>query len=412
MDYLLLFIIGTLSFLVLKKVSNVIKIPVILLLIAFGILFGSQGIWDLFGTIDSDGSSIALLSNYAIVILFLISGLGMNMKNIKKGGVKTLKLGTYPVLIESFVMATIAYIIFPLIGFDFPYSTYLLIAILFAMASPAIIMPLTMKLKQDGKKSSILDVLPGAVIVDNTIPLIFFVISVIITLSIGNGDSITFLGLTKSISISMISLVIAYGVGHLIGLLLAFLEKIQKLPIIAYSIITIFISLLMVKLLGTFGSSFGLMIGMGIGVGINFGIKDNKIKGLLLKNVSIIYGLIFAPIVFLYVGTKIQIETLTNMKLVVMLVIITILSIVIKGLISELVLKKYETSDEEINFTKTLMAAKGVAVINLSLAISPGFIAAGLDNQLDFMYVFAAVGILISFPYSIIMSDKNAKQIK
>lgn len=416
MIYILFLIISVLSIMLIKDIARITKIPAILFLILIGILLGSYGIYDFFGEIDkinSNSSELALLANYAVVILFLISGIGLDLSNLKKIGKDAMVLATMPVFIEGIIMSIFALILFSIIKIDlfsFGAINFFTVMFTFAMASPAIIIPITMKAKAEGKKSSILDQMTMAGVVDNFAPMPFVIIFYIISLSLAKGDVVT--GLFLTIIEVLVAMVVAYFIGYLVGRLIGKIDKIKFLNELYSSIILVFITLLLIIVLGSFGASLGIIISFGVGIGINIALKNVNYKMKTLANTSKIYQMFLMPLVFIYTGTQIRVDKLLDIKIIILLAIITIAAIIVKGTVSKLYLKKRGYTKDEQNLSSALFASKGIILINLSLILAAGYTSAGLDNVLQYMYILAAVSIIISVPFSLITSNKIIQKLK
>lgn len=412
MVYLILFLVSAVSIIFLSKIAKISKIPVVLWLIFLGIILGSFGFYDFFGVLDNlngNVSELTILSGWAVIVLFLMSGLGLDIPSIKKSGKNAVALSVLPVYIEGLIMGVITYIIFiilPIQNFKFGLIYFMMIMSIFAMAAPAIIIPLCFKGKAKDSKSKIYDEMIVASVLDNFSPFPLLITYVIIGLALANGNAISAGGLSISIILAMVSLVIAYALGHILGLIFSFILKFEKLPIPLISLFHIILTLILITSLGSLGASYGIAVGFGSGVGFNIGLKDNPNRAKLLSSVQKIYGLFLMPLIFIYVGTKIRVDLLLNPLLIVAVVIITIIAIYIKGFVSSKYLLSQGYSKDDAKLSANLFAAKGVILINISLVLAPGFQSAGLEDVIQLMYLFAAIATLVSVPYSIISSEK------
>ncbi len=412
MGFIIIFLIAVISFLVLDKVANKTKTPLVLWLILVGILFGSYGIYDLFGKIDSINNNIGelkLVSGWAVVLLFVMSGVGLNIDAIKKSGKNTMVLSTLPVVVEGTIMAFIAFAIFmilPIQQFQFNFGFFLTVMLVFAMASPAIIIPLCFKGKSIYGKSSLWDEMMIASILDNFIPFPLVIVYVTVTLGIVAGQASSISSIILTAIISIVSMVIAYFIGHLVGWVMSYLAKVESVPAALSVLLHMIVTLIVISLAGGIGAKYGVIIGLGSGVGMNMGLKTASQKPAVLAATQKIYGLFFMPTIFIYVGTKIQLDLLLDPMIILSLAVVTILAIIIKGFVSGKYLLSQKYSDTEAKLSGTFFAAKGIILINMSLIIGGPIAAAGQENVLQYMYILAAVSILLSVPYSIIKSEK------
>ncbi len=412
MGFIIIFLIAAISFLVLNKVAQVTKVPLVLWLILVGILLGSYGVYDFFGQIDKinpNTSELQLISGWAVILLFLMSGLGLNINAIKQSGKNATVLSVLPVYVEGLIMGFVAYLLFlvlPIPDFKFSLAFFMMVMCVFAMASPAIIIPLCFKGKAKDPKGKIYDEMMIASIMDNFSPFPLLIIYLTIALAIAGGSAVSIPGVSIAVLMSIISLIVAYLIGHGIGLEVTYLAKIKKVPSILVVLIHVIVTLVAISLLGSLGASYGIMIGLGSGVGLNMGLEGNPKKVELLNTTQKIYGLLFMPTIFIYVGTKIQLDLLLNPIIILALALITVIAIIIKGFISNKYLLSQGYSDKESKLSSSLFAAKGIILINISLVIAPALTKVAADNVLQYMYILAAVATLISVPYSIIRSEK------
>lgn len=418
MGFIIIFLIAILSFLVLNKVSQVTKVPLVLWLILLGILFGPAGFYDLFGQINSINSNVSelqMLSGWAVILLFLMSGVGLNIPAIKKSGKNTMILSTIPVFVEGFIMAFVAYAMFlilPITYFKFNLGFFMVVMGVFAMASPAIIIPLCFKGKTINPNGKIYDEMMIASIMDNFTPFPLMIVYLSVTLAIVAGGTVSIGSIVTTAILSIVAIVIAYIIGHVIGLVISYLGRIEIIPSLLIVLIHILITLLVISLLGNLGASYGVIIGLGSGVGMNIGLDKSSKKPTVLSSTQKVYGLLFMPTIFIYVGTKIQVDLLLDPVIILSLSVLTVIAVLIKGFISGKYLKSQNYSDTDAKLSGSLFAAKGIILINISLIIEPALTAAGQNGVLQYMYILAAVATIISVPYSIVKSEKLLEKSK
>lgn len=418
MIYILLMIIAFISVKIFDPLAAKTRVPLVVFLIFLGILFGPFGIYDFFGQLDmynQNMSELSILSSNAIIILFLVSGLGLNIEAIKKSGKKTIGLSVVPVYIEGLIMGFITYLIFlllPIPEFKFGLVNFMMVMSVFAMASPAIIIPINLTAKSTGMKQSIFDEMTIASVLDNFTPFPIMLAYLIVGLAIANGNSASFTMLISKLLIATISIVIAYAVGYLVGCISAYISKPLNYHKYIVPIIMIMLSIIVVILIGPIGAMFGIITGFGVGVGFNVKCPPGSEKMQINIKSNELYKYLLMPLVFIYVGTKIRIDMLLNPILILALVVVTVLSVCIKAFISKKYLMKRGSTEDEAKLSGKLFAAKGIILINISLVIGAAYQSAGLDQVIQFMYILAAVATLISVPYSIISSEKLVKQMK
>ncbi len=416
MGFIIIFLIAIITYLLLEKPAEVTRIPVVLWLVVIGILFGPYGFYDIFSQIDSINTSVSELENisrWAVILLFLMSGIGLNIDALKKSGKHTIVLSILPAYVEGIVMGVVAYLIFlvlPISHFKFSLPFFLMVMLFFAMASPAIIIPLCFKGKKHYPKEKFYDEMIVASIMDNFTPVPLLIMFLTLGVTLSSGEAVDIFSTIITVLISIVGLVVAYFIGHFLGLIISKLAKVKNIKPIVIVILHFIITLVAVSLLGSLGATYGVVIGLGSGVGMNIGVKDEKLKLKISLRTHQIYTLLFMPTIFIYVGTKIQVDLLFNPMIVLSLALVTILAIIVKGFVSGryLLSKKYSSIDAKLS--GTFFAAKGIVLINMSLIVAAPLHAVGQDYVLQYMYILAAVATFISVPYSIIKSEKLLKQ--
>lgn len=408
LQIILLMVIGLIASMIFQPLAKIIKIPAVLLFLIVGILFGPQGIFDIFSQFDQ----MSVVATYAIIVLFVASGIGLDIPAIKKSGKTSLILSSAPVLIEALIVTTVVTIVVMLIGDNiFNFANLGVVLLVFAMASPAIIIPRAMGAKGAGIKSTIFDEITVASIVDNFLPFPVLIILYQMAVILSKGETIKLGSLFIQIILIIIVFILAYLIGHLTGYIAAFLNKIESLKPVVISGLLVLFTILVVIISGPIGSAFGIIIGVGAGVGYNLKTKDSAKKALVGGLSTKLFGMFLLPIVFIYVGTQIQIELLLNLKIMIPMVLITVLAVLIKGYVARFYLARNGYSKLEQDFASYSFSAKGIILINLSLIIAPGFINNGMADVIQFMYLLAAVSIIITIPLSTIKLDSITKKM-
>lgn len=405
MDIFILIILSAVAMLGLGPVSKATKVPVVIYFMILGVIIGSYGL-----NLVQYLPSISVYSSVAIVILFLVSGYGLNVPAIKTSGKRTFALSSLPAIGEGLLAGVIAWVVLTIIPvFDEPsinMAAVVAIMLVFAMSSPAIIIPFNMQGKGRGINSPAFDELTVASVLDNFIPFPICLVLLNLAYAIESGDGVNILAIIVQSAILIIAIVVAFIITYLIGKGVAKATgKINNSMTVA--IIATLITVLVYFITGPIGASLGIIMGFGIGVGYNVSAKQ-EIKMPMLGASQKIYGLLLMPMVFIYVGTQIQIDQLLRPATVIAFTIITIIAIFLKGFVAKAYLTRNGYSKEEGQYVAYGFAAKGIILINISLVIGVGLTNNGLDYMLQMMYMLAAISIIISVPYS---SVKLGKQL-
>jgi len=147
---------------------KLIKLPAVIGMLVAGIVIGP------FGLDMLDASMLAISSDLrmiALIIILLRAGLGINRKAIERVGKSVLTMSTIPVLIEGL---SIAFLSVWLLGFDFIRGGML--GFIIAAVSPAIIVPMMLKLIQNkiGEKKGLPVLVLASASIDDVIAITLF----------------------------------------------------------------------------------------------------------------------------------------------------------------------------------------------------------------------------------------------
>lgn len=404
MDIIILIVLSVVSMLLCSFLTKVTKVPAVIYLMVIGILLGSYVL-----DIAKFLPHLAIYSALAIVILFLVSGFGLNVEAIKSSGAKTFGLSSIPAIGEGLIVGVITWIILTIIPvFDQPsinFAAVVAIMLIFAMSSPAIIIPFNMAGKGRGINASIFDELTVASVIDNFIPIPIVLVFLNVAYAVEGGSGIAVGSILIQTVLIVIAILITFIVSYFIGKLTAMANSLIKNPMVMATSVTV-LTIVIFFVTGPIGASLGIIIGFGIGMGYNVATPP-EIRFPVLGASQKLYGLGMMPIVFIYVGTQIQVDQLFKVTTVVAFALATLCGIFCKGFIAKKFLLKRGSSKAEGDYAAYGFAAKGIILINISLVIGTGLTANGLDYILQMMYMLAAISIIISVPYSSVNLGKQ-----
>ncbi len=421
MILILLLILSVVLVFTFKPITEKTKIPMVIFFLLFGIIFSEYGLFNLIGTDNvlnlEIQPTLAYVSNLAILALFLNSGMGLDLQAIKSSGKDATFLSIFPVHIEGIIMGFITYVlmtmVFPQLGYGtIPLYGFLIVMATYAICSPVLIIPSAMKIKATGAKSKILDNMIIASICDPFTPFPYLISMLIFLVIQESGDfSISPL---MAIAGLFLALILVTILGYVVGLIIAKIinklitdddlaPKTSLLVALSLNIINFAV----IALTGPL-AAFGIITAVGIGIGFNKTVKDSIRAGILQKS-QLLFGLLLFPIVFVYVGSQTQVDKLFNPLLLVVLLVITILGPLIKMAVTKLYLQKRGYSSEEISYAQTGFALKGIIIINMSVLFGPIFKSIGLEVMLDFMYLLAALSVIVTIPLGILKLEKFEK---
>lgn len=418
MIYIFVFLLSVLSVMLFMPLAKKTKLPATIYLLVTGILLGQYGLFNLLGEgnvlgFDNLQTTLAGVSGIAIFILFLNSGIGLDLNSIKNTGKEVVLLSTIPVHVEGIILSLVAYLllvtVFPGLGYSaIPLLAFIPIMLIGAMSSPVLVIPEALTAKTEGKKSKIFDNMIIATIVDAFTPFPLIIISLVLLITSVNGNSD--MSIPMLVLITIIGCIVAYLLGYVFGLIFGIVikkstttEEVNKtwLLVILMNVLSVALVLVSGPLKG-----LGILITVGIGVGINTKLSP-ELKMSVLGKSQKLFGMFFFPIVFIYVGTQVQVSKLLDPIMIFALLIITILAPVVKGQVSRLILRKNGYTKQEQTYADHAFFLKGIVLINMSVLIGPLFINLGLDSALDFLYLLAAVEVIVTIPYGVVRLAKD-----
>ncbi|MGL5380136.1 cation:proton antiporter domain-containing protein [Clostridium sp.] len=419
MDILALVVIAPILFIVGQFISKKTKIAPPIFYLAMGILFGgSAGIVHIFGNQDL----LPNMANYNTIALWLMffgAGFNIDLNKLKTSGKDTITLSSLPVFIEGIIMTVIVTIgvkVLPL-GFDLGFWQVMIIMMLFAMASPANIIPACVGYNMKGYagKNRITDSLITASIFDNFIPFPLLVVALILTVAPAMGMELSPIMITGIVFAVVVGLVIVCVISGVLGGIAAkalspLSDKVHQNPDnkklkIAYTMIYFIIFAFLLNLSGPL-KSLAVLIIVAISVGINQKEK-NKLGSVIGLNSSIIFAMFGSPIIFTYVGSLINIRALLNPVMLIFGITVTFIAILIKGFVTKrIVLKDNRYTEGERIFAAASFVPKGIILVNFSLILMGPLNAVGLGYIIDFMILMAAISIVASVPLGITLLDK------
>lgn len=217
-----------------------IKLPRLLGYIVFGLLLNQLVIvsaWN--GGVMHISKFFEIISKLAIAILVLKAGLAIDVKTIRKVGLRTVLLGFIPALAEGFAVFAFAYWVM-----GWPFGSASTLAFVISAVSPAVTVGLLLKFKKEGysKQVTTMGAVSGAI--DDVFALSMFTMFFGLAqaefgVSNGTADIITQLW---HVPVEMLlGVAVGVGFGVLLNLLMSKLnEKIKPVIIFAVAIFLIF----------------------------------------------------------------------------------------------------------------------------------------------------------------------------
>lgn len=396
----------------LSPVLKKIKLPIVVVFIILGILLGDYGL-KVNEYIPSLLDNVGIIASIAVLFLFFVSGLNLDIEAVKKKIFSIMPLVVISQGLEILGTTIVALLLFKVLGIDLNIFYILTIMLGFSMSSIANIIPIVVNALKSGKKSGVLTEILTIAATDNILPLPFFMIAFVLGQAVEKGNEITFSTFFKISGLSIIAIAILVIVSYVLILIFNLILK-KKINFYIKTLILIAIVPLEMAITGKIGQSLGLVVAFLLGTSFNILYKKED-KGNISDNFSKILGILI-PFVFIFAGMNLKLDKLLDIKALIIFSIIVIVAIVIKKeVLGYLYLKKNKDNDKtdtinESAFLKSAFIGKGIVLINMSIILAP---AVGMESDLiQTLYILAAVSIILTVPLSIVGMEKNVKKLK
>ncbi len=202
---------------------NKINLPKLLGYLLVGLIIGNFFNYDYLVT----DHMVQIVTSFALSIILLKAGLGIEKAIIKKIGIRVLLLGTIPNIIEALVLTVISFYFL-----HFGIYEAFMFGFIISAVSPAVVIPSMSKLMDDGYDKEVTTLNLAATSFDDVVSLTLF--SVFLALYLGNGNTISLL-LLAPIGI-LLGAIVGGIIGFSLGKLLHHTKNI-KIQIIQFIIV-------------------------------------------------------------------------------------------------------------------------------------------------------------------------------
>ena len=188
-------------------IFNKMKLPRLLGYLITGLIVGNFFNFDYLIT----DQTVKFVTSFALSIILLKAGLGIERAIIKKIGIRVLLLGTIPNIIEALVLTFISYYFL-----SFGIYEAFMFGFIISAVSPAIVIPSMTKLMDEGYDKRVTTLNLAATSFDDVVSLTMF--SVFLAMYLGNGNTMSLL-LLAPLNIllgAIVGGVIGFGLGKLL----------------------------------------------------------------------------------------------------------------------------------------------------------------------------------------------------
>lgn len=386
MDYIIfLIVVFCISFLAGELFLKYLKLPKLLGYMLIGIIISNFFDFNYLLT----NSMIEVITGFALSIILLKAGLGIEKAVINKIGFRVLLLGTIPNLLEGLLVALLSYYFL-----NFDIYTAFMFGFIISAVSPAVVIPSMTKLLDEGYEKEVPTMSLASTSFDDVVSLTIF--SVFLSLSLGESGSMYFL-LSEPLKF-LFGIVFGGAIGYFLGKNMAsttnkYYQFIQFIFIITIS--------LFLKQYGNILLITEMIAIMSLGYYFNDNFSKDHIYIKEYTNKTWKYAQVF---LFFTIGFLTDISTTVD-YLVIGIIIIG-LGLMARGIGVVLSLLKSDFTKEQKKFTlianipkATVQAALGA--VPLSLGIIDG----------DIILSISALAIIITAPIGLILIEVFSKRL-
>ncbi|WP_225744462.1 sodium:proton antiporter [Marinilactibacillus sp. Marseille-P9653] len=385
-SFALIFIFG----LLLGGVAKKLALPGLIGMIFAGVLIGPHAL-DLLD--DSLLSISSDLRSIALVIILTRAGLSLNVTELKKIGLPALLMSFVPAILEITAITLLA----PLF-FDLTYIESALMGSVVAAVSPAVIVPLMLKIKESGygQKRGI----PQLVLASASLDDIFVIVLFSSFLSVATGGAVT----ARHFLTIPVSIVLGSLLGVATGLFLGQLfKRIQLNPLIKV-LITLSVSFLLLALEGILESKVALS---GLLAIMSMGIVLNQLYPNVSAQLSKTYSGLWVGaeiLLFVLVGTTVDLRYALTAGLAAIVMVLAALVFRMLGVWISLTpsqLTKKETLFTMIAYTPKATVQAAIGGVPLAMELASG----------ELIATVAVLSILITAPIGAFAIEQTYKTL-
>ncbi|MFK5883798.1 MAG: cation:proton antiporter [Candidatus Izemoplasma sp.] len=386
MDYILFFSsIFLLSFLLGEIFNKYLKLPKLLGYMIVGIAIKNFFSFDDFLTTEI----VDFITSFALSVILLKAGLGIEKAVIDKIGYRVILLGTIPNLLEGLIVAALSYYLL-----DFELFTALMFGFIISAVSPAVVIPSMAKLLDEGYEKEIPTLSLASTSLDDVVSLTIFSIF----LSLYLGESTTMLSIISIPLKFMIGIAFGGFIGYFLGMYMTS-SKNRYIRILQFGLILLIA--LSFKTYGEYIFIIEMIAIMSLGYYFNdyFQKDDNYIK----KYTNQVWK--FAQVfLFFTIGFLTDLSTTLDYAMIGMLIIG--IGLMFRGIGVLISLYKSGYSNNQKKFT--IIANIPKATVQAALGAVP--LASGVIDG-EIILSISALAILITAPLGLIMIEIFSKKL-
>ncbi len=184
-----------------------IGLPKLLGYLTVGIIIGNFFSFDYLISDDV----IRFITSFALSIILLKAGLGLEKVVMKKIGIKVLILGAVPNIIEALILTVVSFYFL-----HFGIYEALMFGFIISAVSPAVVIPSMTKLMDKGYDKEITTLNLGAIMIGDVISLTMFSVFLALYLGDGNTTSLILMAPVNVVLGGIVGGVLGFGLGKLL----------------------------------------------------------------------------------------------------------------------------------------------------------------------------------------------------
>lgn len=431
MMILVTFLFAYLLYKIGMKISQKTMIPVFVIYLILGIIFGTSDLVGSFLGLFNIDFSLNLLANdlttpvlsifsskIALTILFISAGIGLDLVQIKNSGKTFLKLGTLPAYAEGLIGGIVLFLLITFIPGEFNKSLSvidsIIIALFLSMSTASVILPAAQSnIKQNFLGSKNINMMMLGISFFDVYAVYFLILLIVIVAhTIAVAGQIELISLASNILIVLLPIIIAVIISFAVGVIMALGLKRIKISYKLKVILTIILTILYLPLPAMLPNAIGGLNAFAIGLGINLlynQAQDYTAVKVYVNQLLLYFGF---PIIFLSIASTIDVQKLLSPSVLLISIIVLTVGILVKGFVSSKILNKAGYQKPDQVFTLLAFIAKGNGAVNFGLIMMyDSLTSLGMSNILEFLQYIAVIEILISIPLEIILLSKHESQL-
>ncbi len=432
MYFILIFLCSFLIFKFSNYLSSKINTPVLVIYLLLGIIFGvsdfignfinllfnSQLNFNLFANSTTLDPLAKFSSQISLTILFVSAGIGIDLKQISHSGKTFLKLGTLPAYAEGIIGGTLLFLMTLVVPGIFNHylsiTDAIIIMLFLSMSTAAVILPIT----QNNENQNLLGtkninpLMSGISFFDIYTVYFGILIIIITTYTINSSNNIGLFNIIYQFILILGPIILAAVLSFILGIIIGIIWKFLNFNSFLKTILIITISIITLPFFLKLPNAINGLNAFTLGLGFNAiyqHIHDYPKIKYQANQLLIYFGF---PIIFIVIGSTIEITKLFNPSVLFMGVSLLIIGTLIKSIVGARILNQAGYQKVDQKFAGLCFLAKGNGAVNFGLIMMNDTLTSlQMTNVLDVLQYFAVIDILISIPLSIILLNRFSPQL-